>query len=814
MATHFAVVIGIEAYNTPNYRLPGAAAKAVRMAEWLVRAGGVSPENLILVLKPVTGQSIPDDWDHREASQAGIKLALREIVRRSSGDDGVGMGDRLYFCYVGHGLAARVDFDDRDALVAPEFSPEDSEGTTLTTESVRQYFQGSKFREQFFIFDSCRDVPFSQELRLGHMEPRPRVPGVQQFAFHATSPGKKAVASDMWFTEVLRTGLGGASTAKVWDPSRERYLVRVGRLFEYVLRVYVEKQRQLGRSEDDELYQTPRLENAQGVAGLAPDPVLVELEQVAPVPLTVALQPNDAIKEAAISVSDGDTSQRRGPLTEVKPVEFSLPPRSYYLKVSSKGWKPAKLKWSVELYDPRTETLAVLRVAAGVPGGAVGETAQGTLETISPTSFGLEVPKALQAQVTVTSLDPLATLELADAGGTTIKTGQGRLVSGDLKEGFYRARLHTPEGATVEQLLHLEAGETEAVSLQAPALPRSRLFRELIRLVGPGSEAADPHPHLAGVLAGAACPSGWDHRAGRHTKDPVLDPPAERWRSASAGLQVLLADELHPPEVALEYLAQLRFRAWPWKEQVPDAQAPELSTHLAGLAGFEQVGRPGAYWLAVERPGEKPILFALCLPEHRLCQLVFQLDAEARIRVFQFLPGLAADAAPEATVTRRLAQTQRFWMRGRLDHTYVSAEALVQALQDDRAAEPAAACLGIYLLLEAGRPGEADAATEKLIARFPGVPDGYVLRAASLERAGAAGARDAYAASLEHGYPILGPLVDWLADRAHRFQLDQQEVPLLRQMAERRVPSVLWSAWTSDPLQTGKPFEGPADGDR
>src|SRR5262249_4568413 len=151
---------------------------------------------------------------------------------------------------------------------------------SITTRSLLDFFKGTQFRDQFFIIDACRDVPWSSEMQLGVM-PRPRKhdptqPAVQQFVFYATSPGMKAVDERGTLTETMVAGLKGAGRAKSWDADGERYVVTVDRLFEYVKAEFEAHQRSVGRGDNHELYQVPRKGGESGSAGLDSNPTLVQ----------------------------------------------------------------------------------------------------------------------------------------------------------------------------------------------------------------------------------------------------------------------------------------------------------------------------------------------------------------------------------------------------------------------------------------------------------------------------------------------------------------------------------------------------------
>lgn len=55
----FAIVIGIDDYANPEWRLSAAVEDALRFADWACTAGGVPPENLRLLLSPAAPVESP-----------------------------------------------------------------------------------------------------------------------------------------------------------------------------------------------------------------------------------------------------------------------------------------------------------------------------------------------------------------------------------------------------------------------------------------------------------------------------------------------------------------------------------------------------------------------------------------------------------------------------------------------------------------------------------------------------------------------------------------------------------------------------------
>jgi uncharacterized caspase-like protein len=218
---NWAIVIGIDRYWTDRACLKGAVADALRMREWLLdpAGGNVPEENMALILSPLAGEE-PAGLDAVDGTYTQIITAVDNLLRRAKGK-----GDRLYFFYAGHGLTARVNQRDENALVANDFSPVVTTNS-LALRSLWEFFETTQFKDQFLFVDACRNMPWEDvEFDVGRWpvgrKRDPGLPPTQQFILYATSPGLKArelreAGNERGaFTEVLLKGLRGAGPAKV-----------------------------------------------------------------------------------------------------------------------------------------------------------------------------------------------------------------------------------------------------------------------------------------------------------------------------------------------------------------------------------------------------------------------------------------------------------------------------------------------------------------------------------------------------------------------------------------------------------------------
>src|SRR5687767_15056994 len=115
---NWAIVIGVDKYWHSNACLRGAVNDALHMREWLLdpRGGAVSPPNLTLLLAP-HGSAPPPGVIWTEATRDNIILAIEQLLQRSAG-----VGERFFFHFSGHGLAARINFSNQSAIVPTDFT--------------------------------------------------------------------------------------------------------------------------------------------------------------------------------------------------------------------------------------------------------------------------------------------------------------------------------------------------------------------------------------------------------------------------------------------------------------------------------------------------------------------------------------------------------------------------------------------------------------------------------------------------------------------------------------------------------------------
>jgi hypothetical protein len=807
---NWAIVIGIDRYWTERACLKGAVRDALRMREWLLdRNGGSVPEdNLKLVLSPLRGRE-PAGLEADDASNGNIIEGVADLLKQSQGK-----GERLYFFYAGHGLTARANQRDENALVASDFS-EVLTINSLALRSLWEFLETTEFQDQFLFVDACRNIPWENvEFEVGRW-PRPRrrdpgLPPTQQYILYATSPGLKArelreAGNERGaFTEALLDGLKGAGSAKAWSDARERYEVRWERLVDYVKTTLDERRLSVGGGLAQDVFQIPQDSGTRGVAGRQRNPVVAEFESDAfgAERLLVDLKPKKVVPVAEVTVFDelALPVESRKHLTGL-PVEFSLPPRTYSLHATAPEYDRAVCRPPVELYGERLIPLELSRAAAA-PADGNGEGATRALE------------EAAIASLVVWTSDPLAPVEIADATGHVIQAGNGTVTAEDVLAGFYRARLRTPEDEVVEELVELSPGMSRTVSLEAPAVEPSRAVRDVLEAIDADvhadntlevSEAAgriasaDLSTILA--LAGGIEVQG-DPGYGYKLRQLGLKAFGEAIPAgAETGVYVLVGIETDGKQAARRYVKGLRLRVWPVGEPVPESSSRAVeAAKVAGVAEFAAATAAGPHWLALEPRGGKPIVFALALLPGRLAMLTLVVQPNL-IRAFQYMPSLSPDDSAHPQALRRIELMQRVLLGGHLEAGYDVARELLHAKKVD----PLAGCLGAYVFLRLGRASELARAVRNLTRFYPELSDSHVLMG---EYAAARGnrttAKKAFTKAIAAGLPIFGEGLTRLLEGLRAYKIEHPNERLVAQVFERHMSGSMWSAFTPESFKPGK----------
>jgi uncharacterized caspase-like protein len=343
---NWAIVIGIDRYWTPGACLSGAVKDALGMREWLssVDGGAVPAANLLLLLGPREGAALPPGLEFGAVTKGGITEAIQKTLMLRSG----GKGDRLFFHFSGHGITCRRDMRNVDGLVAGDFDDQQTDNS-IEYESILDFFKATQFREQYFFFDSCRNIPWEDEFVMGRLT-RPRkpdaaAPPVQQFVCYATAPLQRAAENPGFeggaFTQELLLGLRGQGAAKSWDGAAGAYVVTWEKLFKYVEAAIEAKRIEVGTAPG--VIQTPRQSGERG--SLNPELARFDADAFPREPLELAVDPVGAAG-AHVTLNDGDTVEQH-PVT-ASPTVIPLLPRAYRLTGSGHGLRSDPARVTVE----------------------------------------------------------------------------------------------------------------------------------------------------------------------------------------------------------------------------------------------------------------------------------------------------------------------------------------------------------------------------------------------------------------------------------------------------------------------------------
>ena len=793
---NWALVVGIDKYWSEEAALHGAVRDALRMREWLLdgAGGGVPAEHLVLALAPRDDEH--PDLPFVEATKDKIMIAINDLLSMSGGK-----GERLFFFYAGHGLTARVDNRDENALVASDFNAVNTDNS-IALRSLWEFFETTQFRDQFFFVDACRNIPWeNREFEIGRWTlPRSRDPGldpVQQFILYATSPGLTAAESGEFgdehgaFTGALLDGLAGTDFAKAWSWERSCYEVRWERLADYVKQKLESEKHPADGAAGKPLIQVPQDAGSRGVAGRDRDPVVASFpaERFDKVVLEVELEPDDVYEIGRVRVLDGigDTVQDVEAKTGGRPVRFELDPKTYALRAVADGYEEGRTDQPVELYASGKRKIS-LRTHDGPATGKPAAPAPTDAATPAPAeqeSFGavpLPPPgvKPQPGHVVAEAPDRLAFVEVRDNTGAVAAEALHRLDQ-DLDPGFYQLRIVTP-GAVGEPLpIALAPGEREAPkSLESPPVPKdvrplakaskAKIHRDGVVSFN-GEKLIAPRRTTMLALAAAAA-----HHGDANGAWLGLDLPQPKRGSVPPYVVVLLDG----PDVE-----NATVRVWPGGDPVPrKTHTPRRAAK--GVASLVvPVSDDGGHWLSIEPGDDAPMVFALTLL-HGLPPLVVAHLEQERTKIFQFLLTGRLD------LLRTAEQAQRLVLAGRL----AAIEPVARQLAGEAADDPLAACLGGYSLLRLGHATDAGKVADAVIAVAPSIADAYVLRGEAAAAAGnEAQSRQAFTDAINTGVPLFGEGLTRLVEGLRASNFLHPRAAIVRHVFQRHLRGTMWSVF-------------------
>jgi hypothetical protein len=835
---NWAIVIGINTYWKQAFNLNGAVRDAEKMFAWLLKAdgGNVPPRNLYLLLDPAPAGPLPPGVRLLAPNRDNIVLAIEQLIQRSEGQ-----GERFFFHFSGHGLSTVKDFALYNGIIPNDFT-EILTGKAIGLSSIYNRFLATRFQEQYFFIDACRNIPFSRPFRISDLDQpgEPVLPFSPQFIMYATSSGLKAaeVNEQGAFTGALLKGLAGAGSAKVFSDELQEYVVTWDSLFKYVEAQIKARKLEIGTAstgagvgagaDDTSFIQEPKREGRE-LSSASPILARFPLGAFDDEELFVNLMPQEIAPDAEVVIGHlgGEIDRKIAPMQ--LPVQFSLEPRRYSVRAAATNYISDKPYYPVELYGPTLVNISFEQ----------GEISSNELNRRLNFETGVRDLHAVgpkPGKIKITASDQLAPLVLLDDSGQSEHArGNGIIYLVDMQPGFYRARLYTPEGNFSEKLFELFPGETEDVVLDAPPPADSRLLNEMTRgtrmltlpdnMIEP-SEAVGPiaSAQVSTLLAltGGAVNEGESYYGNKLRQTGVRSFQAITGSDMTSGVQILLGIEAGDHYETQEYLSRIRLACWGQGDGLPaeilppepgsvtiqpleiepaiTPQNPFLVPTMAGLGECAWAKPPGAYWLSIETPDQEPVAFAVSVLPDRLALVIFTRDSSGKVEIFQYLPSLVTGDPLDTRVNvarfpilQRSELIQRAYLSGRLEEPDRNAEELLYA----KWIEPVAGALGSYILLKTNPHHHLlPVATDNMMRFFSVLSDSHVIKGMLDELVGdrQQAARREYLQALDAGLPIFSEGLEYLVKGCERLDIQNSQVNAVRRIYQHHVPGMMWTA--------------------
>ena len=789
----WAIVIGVDYYWGRPQTLQAAVYDAEQFSRWLIDSVGIPDRQVKVLLGRRPKDPGAQDGSELVPTKDNVLNVINEVMAESGG-----AGEALYFFFGGHGVTAKYANRSESALVFPGIDKHHPV-QTLAVRSIAEFFETTRFLDQFFVIDACRSPLETSDAEIGAWQiPRRRQPGQdppQQFILYATSPDRTAKDA-VWprehsaFSRVLMDGLRGRGPAKAWSWERSSYEVRWERLATYV-KNQMEGKRTTKSGEVRYPFQIPQDVGIRGVAGRDRDPLLARPRagEVEPVRLTLDLgAESDEVADVtvvdAIGVAVATAVQVSGSQ------EFTLPPRTYAAKVRTTSGRVGHLVPPVELYDKASPEIEWLDEDEPEPDD-----------------------RYLPGTITIQSRDPLGVADVRDETGRVV--GVATQTDGcEASPGFYRVRLVGPERDKTgdEDLILLRSGKTEAAKLPDP--PVNERAAKLAQAFGGSSEAGYVTPTAKARPAAWAQPStvvaagiGAALQGDRAALDALglAERPALDEKGSGVGFFAV------PGTGNMRSLRNLKVRIWPAGRDIPDDEHA-LEPTKAGVASVvELTGVPEPHWLSVQAPRAEPTVIALPLLPGRLATVVGQVDTD-RVRLYQFHPLAQAVEQSRPDSLRRLEHLQRQLLGGRLDGAEDicaggrpnAEEDTVARLKTQAQSDPFGGCLAGYVLLRLGLHEWLGELASTIVEAAPQLSDAYILRGEyEAYRQNDPARNQAFADAVSAGIPAFGEGLTRLVEGLRASGFVHPRGALVRYIFQRHARGSMWAAFT--PRRTFEP---------
>ncbi|MFP2926457.1 trypsin-like peptidase domain-containing protein [Pyxidicoccus sp. 3LG] len=760
--SRYALIIGVDDYADPDWKLGAAVDDALAFREWAVGPGGVKDdaEHVQLLLKPLKERQVKVPYE--PATGPAIVRAIKAFQQGRGAE-----GERLYVYYAGHGLAAPEVRDELVLVPGDVGTPLDEYANWLLGFSqLIPPLQEKGPREQFFFIDACRDFALKDFTRgvapvVGRWKgppPNDTPERRAQYLLYATSPGERAkeAAGRGVFGRVLLEGLKGAPGALEWSADERCYHLRFSSLASYV-RAEVEEQVK-GLGDNWRRYaQVPESDVPPG-AGARSDVILSKFDSkaVRPLPLKVRVSPSLARKTCMVEVvfygpGDVEAPAAKTPPPPVGfPVELQLSPGSYTVRARATNYAEARRPFkldraqSIDLELPLQSGGGVIITGGGVPlpdmgpiprmvGGVLGEVLkEGRFKAVSesllkPFRAPVLIPKgpvfqSLPETLTVESQDPHVFLVVFGPDEQPF-SGIGRATLRSPRAGIYQARLMVPEGTVAEHTFEVRPGSPERVLLGSPKPRLGTAQQEALQALGMApDEKGYLHPSevlrpvadapLASLLGFAAFSASIQATTtlshGFKLEGFGIHPPAVTLPGGSGLLVVIGATGDQPVKdlAVSRFLGESRLILHDSHRQSGGSASFAPLSGFTAAAQWSQPVAPGSWMVELRLPTLAPTRYAVSALPGRTSILVAVVEDSGEVEVQQYLAPVPGGTLPGQGLPtpglgtlRHVELGQRYFSAGR-----PLPDHHVDELLEGKFLDPLLACIAGYSLVRTGRP--------------------------------------------------------------------------------------------------------------
>jgi hypothetical protein len=829
---NYAIIIGIDAYRTVEWRLTAAVRDALRFADWAVKRASVPEENLRLLLSPLEAPATTRPYI--EATRGNITDTILEF-QDGRGND----GDQLYFYYAGHGVSAAgaTAGGPTEPVIIPSDvrSLRNDAALTLGFSEIIPLFANVRPATQFFFIDACRDFVLEDfqpvvGRAVGRWIPPYNEAGPRsaQHLLYATSPGQRAHENSgirgrgIFATALLEALEGQKASALSWSSSQLSYELRFGTLVPYVRKQVETAVRNLAPRDWHRFVQVPEPETLGGEA----NPLLTTFasEEVGKLTVRVTVGPSKARKTCRVQVRQ----YLQGGVREVEvvgegppapdPARFEVHPGDYSIVAEAEQYVVARS--ACDLYESKSIDLMLQEL----PKPTSSDKAAPQRNELDPLEASSKEPRVVQrATLRVYSSDPTVFVVVRDAERQVKGSGQLNLFLNPVQPGIYRVQMLLPEGSASEEVIEVLPGQDKEYVLSSPAPVIGIEHLQMLDALGIHSDAEGylrpsellsgiANARLASLLGFAAFAAQWPEKNDFQRLRKFGVTPSKDVMPEGSSLLVLLGasgNQPLPDTSVAEFLRRARLVVRDIQGEVLDHGSFDVLPGFAAAAQHQTNIQPGSRSVQLHLPGLALTRYAVaCLP-NRVTVLIIGAEEDGRFDVQQYIlpiPHLPRPSHIDGYIRndpisiRRLETAQRYYATsGKLP------DQEIKELLDGKWLDPLLGCIAGYALVREGNqqrfigfvepgvpPDEPErSALRNMLKFFNELPDTHILAGLCEPDRRA----EHFTNALQRGMPVFAEgfriLLDWY--RAQPLGLPASLV----EPSKRLLPASSWTAWVA-----------------